>query len=226
METAVIRCTLQTAQQFCIASALLAETLSFMESGTTKHPGGYTGETECLPSEESSGVLVLEDVAEFYTSRRHSLFGQAFALVRNRALAEDLTQEAFAKLIVEVTNGGRIQSAVRWTSTVLRNLALNHLEHRKVSLRTVEPDSQSQIDVAPDVTPSAEQVYIAKESQSRLHHALSSLGPLERECVLMFAEGQSYKEIALQKDLTYGVAVDVVRRSLRKLRKQIPASRG
>jgi RNA polymerase sigma factor (sigma-70 family) len=196
-----------------------------MESGTTNHPGDCTEATE-YPSEEPSGMLVLEDVEEFYTSRRHSLFGQALAMVRNRALAEDLTQEAFAKLIVEVKSVGRIQSAVRWTSTVLRNLALNHIEHRKVSLRIVEPDSQSQIDVAPDDTPSAEQVYIAKESRLRMHHVLSSLGPLERECVLMFAEGHSYKEIALQKDLTYRVAVDVVRRSLRKLRKRIPASQG
>jgi RNA polymerase sigma factor (sigma-70 family) len=196
-----------------------------MESGTTNHPSDSTEATE-YPSEDCSGMLVLEDVEEFYTSRRHSLFGQALAMVRNRALAEDLTQEAFAKLIVEVKSGGRIQSAVRWTSTVLRNLALNHIEHRKVSLRIVEPDSQSQIDVAPDDTPSAEQVYIAKESRLRMDHVLSSLGPLERECVLMFAEGHSYKEIALQKDLTYRVAVDVVRRSLRKLRKRIPASQG
>ncbi|MBB6142841.1 RNA polymerase sigma-70 factor (ECF subfamily) [Silvibacterium bohemicum] len=197
-----------------------------MESRTTNPQSDCIAAAEHLASQDGSGVLVLEDVAEFYASRRQSLFGQAFAMVRNRALAEDLTQEAFAKLIVEVKGGGRIQSAVRWTSTVLRNLALNHLEHRKVSLRIVEPDSQAQIDIAPDDTPSAEQVYIAKESRMRMQRVLSILEPLERECVLMFAEGHSYKEIASQKDLTYGVAVDVVRRSLRKLRKRIPAIQG
>lgn len=171
-------------------------------------------------------MLVLEDVAEFYASRRRSLFGQAFAMVRNRALAEDLTQETFARLVVEVKSGSAIQSAVRWTSTVLRNLALNHLEHRKVAARIVEPDSQEQIEMAPGGTPSAEETYLAKESRVRLENSLSELAPIERECVLMFAEGHSYKEIAFQKDLTYGVAVDVVRRSLRKLRKRIPASQG
>jgi hypothetical protein len=34
-----------------------AETLSFMESGTTKHPNEYTRGREFNPSEESSGVL-------------------------------------------------------------------------------------------------------------------------------------------------------------------------
>jgi RNA polymerase sigma-70 factor (ECF subfamily) len=42
----------------------------------------------------------------------------------------------------------------------------------------------------------------------------------------MFAEGHSYKEIALKNDLAYRVAVDVVRRSLRRLRKRIPANQG
>lgn len=197
-----------------------------MNSRITKSSRILSDAQEFAPLDDGTRVLVLEDVAEFYASRRRSLFGQAFAMVRNRALAEDLTQETFARLVVEVKSGSAIQSAVRWTSTVLRNLALNHLEHRKVASRVVEPDSQAQIEVAPGGTPSAEDTYLAKESRVRLENSLSELAPIERECVLMFADGHSYKEIALQKDLTYGVAVDVVRRSLRKLRKRIPASQG
>jgi RNA polymerase sigma factor (sigma-70 family) len=197
-----------------------------MESRITKNSSNLPQGTECASSDEHSGVLVLEDVAEFYSARRQSLFGQAFALVRNRALAEDLTQETFARLVVEVKSGSAIQSAARWTSTVLRNLALNYIEHRKVASSIVEPDSQSHVETAPDGTPSAEEAYMAKESRKRLESSLLQLAPLERQCVLMFAEGCSYKEIALKKDLTYRVAVDVVRRSLRKLRKGIPAKQG
>lgn len=197
-----------------------------MESGTTKHPSDRFEETDHQSLDERSGVVVLEDIGDFYASRRHSLFGQAYAIVRNRALAEDLTQEAFAKLVVEVKSGGRIQSAIRWTSTVLRNLALNHIEHNKVSLRIVEPDSQSQVDLSPDAKPSPEQAYIAHQSGLQVHEALARLEPIERECVLMFAEGHSYQEIALKKDVKYRIAVDVVRRSLRKLRKQMPESQG
>jgi RNA polymerase sigma-70 factor, ECF subfamily len=206
--------------------AELAETLSGMESKIGKEPISLSRVTEYAASEEGSGVLVLEDVGQFYASRRRSLFGQAFALVRNRALAEDLTQEAFARLVAEIKSGNAIQSAVRWTSTVLRNLALNHLEHTKVVSRVLEPDSQSHIDGASDAALSAEESYLAKEALTRLQDVLSELPPLERECVLMFAEGISYKEIALKKELTYGVAVDVVRRSLRKLRKRLPVNQG
>jgi RNA polymerase sigma factor (sigma-70 family) len=197
-----------------------------MESRIGNSPSNLPQMAEFSSAEEGSGVLVLEDVAEFYTSRRRSLLGQAFAIVRNRALAEDLTQETFTRLVVEVKSGSTIQSAVRWTSAVLRNLALNHLEHRKVASRVVEPDSQSQVDVAPGASPSAEEAYLAKESRARLQIGLLELAPLERKCVLMFAEGNSYKQIAQMNDLTYRLAVDVVRRSLRKLRKRIPASQG
>src|SRR5580698_4889783 len=155
-----------------------------MKARTAKSSSDLSEVSECAPSDEGTRVLVLEDVAEFYASRRRSLFGQAFAMVRNRALAEDLTQETFARLVVEVKSGSSIQSAVRWTSTVLRNLALNHLEHRKVVSRIVEPDSQAQIEVASDGTPSAEEAYLAKESHAQLRSSLSGLAPLERRCIL------------------------------------------
>jgi DNA-binding CsgD family transcriptional regulator len=58
-----------------------------------------------------------------------------------------------------------------------------------------------------------------RKTRLRLQKALSQLAPLERECVLMFAAGHSYKDIAVHHNLTYGVTVDLIRRSIRKLRK-------
>src|ERR1700733_12360453 len=200
--------------------------LSPMESKIREEPSNLRLVPEYTSREECPGVFALEDVAQFYTTRRRNLLGQAFAMVRNHALAEDLTQEAFARLVAEVKSGNGIRSVVKWTSTVLRNLALNHLEHSKVVSRVIEPDSQSYIDSVPGGARSAEETYLAEESRARLKDVLSQLAPLERECILMFAEGSSYNEIALKKKLTYGVAVDVVRRSLRKLRKKLPSGLG
>jgi RNA polymerase sigma factor (sigma-70 family) len=196
-----------------------------MESNNRQEPGSLRLVPEYLTAQDRSAELALEDVAQFYTARRRNFFVQAFAMVRNHAIAEDLTQEAFARLVVEVKSGKTIQSAVNWTSRVLRNLALNHLEHNKVVARVIEPDSHLHLHTIPEDALTAEESYLAGESRRHLRGALSQLAPLERECVLMFAEGHSYKEIARRKNLTYGVAMDMVRRSLRKLRKQLPASR-
>jgi RNA polymerase sigma-70 factor (ECF subfamily) len=181
---------------------------------------------DCPSSEAYSAALVLENLAQFYTDRRRGLLAQAFVMVRNWALAEDLTQETFARLLVEVKSGKTIQSAMRWTNTVLRHLALNYLEHNKVISQVIEPDSQLHLEGVRDSTLSAEENYFAQETRLRLQDALSQLAPLERECVLMFAEGHSYKEIAAHHNLAYGVTVDVIRRSIRKLRKWLSANRG
>lgn len=88
-----------------------------MESNSGQEPGG-----RCLVHESSTvhdrpAELALEDVARFYTARRRNFFVQAFAIVRKHTL------------VVEVKSGKTIQSAVNWTSPVLRNLVLNSLRN-------------------------------------------------------------------------------------------------
>jgi RNA polymerase sigma factor (sigma-70 family) len=195
-----------------------------MESKVREEPSNLRLVPEYAAHEECPAAFELKDVAQLYTDRRRNLLGQAFAMVRDRAVAEDLTQEAFARLVAEVKSGNTIRSAVKWTSTVLRNLALNHIEHTKVVGRVIEPDSQSYIDSVPGALRSAEDTYLAEESKTHLKDGLSQLAPLERECILMFAEGYSFNEIAFKKKLSYGVTVAMVRRSLRRLRKTLPAS--
>ena len=201
-------------------------TLSLMEPTLREEPGSLRLAPEYSAPEEYSEAFALEDAAQFYTARRRTLLGQAFAMVRNHAVAEDLIQEAFARLVAEIKSGNTIRSSVKWTSTVIRNLALNHLEHHKVVSRVIEPDFQLHVHTIADGAISAEETCVAEEARRRLQDVLSQLAPLERECTLMFAEGYSYKEIAIEKKVAYSTAVDVVRRSLRKLRKQLPAGRG
>ena len=100
-----------------------------MESNSRQELGRLCLVHESSTVQDRPAELALDDVARFYTARRRNFFVQAFAIVRNHALAEDLTQEAFARLVVEVKSGKTIQSAVNWTSPVLRNLALNSLRN-------------------------------------------------------------------------------------------------
>jgi RNA polymerase sigma factor (sigma-70 family) len=181
---------------------------------------------EYSTQEECAEVFALEELTQFYTARRRNLLGQAFAIVRNHALAEEITQETFVRLVAEVKSGNTVRNVIHWTSKVLRNLALNHLEHGKVVSRFTEPDFQSYLEATSSIDISAEETYLAEESKARLHYVLSQLPLLERECTLMFAVGHSYNEIARKMELSDGVAVDVVRRSIRKLRKQLSVDFG
>jgi RNA polymerase sigma factor (sigma-70 family) len=177
-----------------------------------------------IPSDSSGAVgCVLPDLGHFYRTSRARLFHRAFALVRDRAAAEDLIQEAFVRLVSEIRRGGPIRSAWKWTNTVLRNMALNHIEHAQVvSSVTVEGVTLEDLPSA-HRSLSVERALILDERRAALAAVLGLLTSLEKDCLMMFADGCSYQRIASEKQLSYGVAVAVVRRSLRKVRKNLVA---
>jgi RNA polymerase sigma factor (sigma-70 family) len=179
--------------------------------------------SEIEPDACGTAEYLLPDLVRFYRTSRTALFYRAVALVQDKAEAEDLIQEAFLRLLSEIRRGGSIRSLLNWTKTVLRNIALNHIEHARVASNVVVDGLPMDDLAAPDRIPSAEQSLISRERHVALGSALALLSSVERDCVLMFAEGCSYRRIADEKRIAYGVAVATVRRSLRKIRRELAA---
>jgi RNA polymerase sigma factor (sigma-70 family) len=164
---------------------------------------------------------VTQEFARFYQSGRPRIFYHALALVGDREAAEDLTQDTFLRLFVEIKCGSPIRSAWQWTHRVLRNLALNYIAHAGVVSRTIQADAEIYPEIIPHNGPSVEQELIGRERQDVLVRARERLLPLERECLRLFADGCSYQLIAHHQQIGYSVAVATVRRALRKVRKQL-----
>jgi RNA polymerase sigma factor (sigma-70 family) len=161
------------------------------------------------------------DVARFYRVSRTSLFRRAFALVQDHSAAEDLLQEAFLRLVWEVRQGGPIRSALQWTHKVLRNIALNHIDHKHVVSNVILEGVDLESLGATHRSPTAEQSLISHERRAALESALARLGSRERKCLLLFAEGSSYQQIAEKQQMSYGTAVATIRRGLRRIRKEM-----
>jgi RNA polymerase sigma factor (sigma-70 family) len=161
------------------------------------------------------------DVARFYRVSRTSLFRRAFALVQDHSAAEDLLQEAFLRLIWEVRQGGPIRSALQWTHKVLRNIALNHIDHQHVVSNVILEGVDLESLAATHRSPTAEQSLISHERRLALESALARLGSRERKCLLLFAEGSSYQQIAKKQRISYGAAVATIRRGLRRVRQEM-----
>jgi RNA polymerase sigma factor (sigma-70 family) len=161
------------------------------------------------------------DVARFYSISRTSLFRRAFALVQDHSAAEDLLQEAFLRLVWEVRQGGPIRSALKWTHKVLRNIALNHIDHRHVVSNVILEGVDLESLGTTHQSPSAEQSLISHERRAALETALAALSSRERKCLLLFAEGSSYQQIARKQQISYGTAVAIIRRGLRRIRKDM-----
>lgn len=147
-----------------------------------------------------------------------------YMLVRDIALAEDLFQEVFIKIIQTIRKGNYTEEGkfLPWASRIARNLCMDYFRKQKATaLKTIDID-----------TPSAKNYF--KEDFNTLLSleqgqtaasviALIDLLPAEQKQVvqLRFYEDLSFKEIAEQTDCSINTALGRMRYALINLRKLI-----
>jgi RNA polymerase sigma-70 factor (ECF subfamily) len=150
---------------------------------------------------------------DLYRAHRRSVFRFALRSVSNRALAEDLTAEAFLELY---RNRDRID-AVRlpaWLLTVVRNRARDHWRRQQVELRHMQMS-------APDDA--------AVPSSGFENGLLDSpdLNDVHRLCLsLRYVEGMTRAEIAQSTGLTENQVKGHLQYALTLVRKTYGVTRG
>jgi RNA polymerase sigma-70 factor (ECF subfamily) len=171
---------------------------------------------------EPDAILVARirsgDAAAFeILMRRHfrMAFIVAFALVNNRADAEDVCQDAFLRCwerIADCRDPARVSG---WIASIVRNTAHNRRESLRV--RHTEP-----IDAGAHVASPARSDAAAErhELRTQLTAALQTLSSVQREVVLLHdLEGWKHAEIAARLDLSGMMS----RRHLSDARKKLRA---
>lgn len=138
------------------------------------------------------------DTAAFdraYELYRPRLFAFLLRVSRRRAIAEDLLDETWLRL---VAHAGSLRPDTRlapWLFTVARNL---YWTHRRSSL--LEESAASELLTlwpAPEAWPSPFDLAAAGELEQRLEHALAGLPPQQREVLLLVGyEGLTPAEAA------------------------------
>src|SRR5947207_10629777 len=112
------------------------------------------------------------------------------ALTRDPATADDLTQEAFVRLSLEVRAGRVPDNLGAWLHRVGGNLVASGGRHAAVVDRR-------QGDLPrPGVAASPESASIAAEEALAVRHALAALRPLDQRALLLAAHGYRGPEIA------------------------------
>ncbi|MFL5674689.1 MAG: RNA polymerase sigma factor [Chloroflexota bacterium] len=129
-------------------------------------------------------------VTAAYDAHQRELYSFALRTTGEPAMAEDLLQEAFTRLIVEM-EAGRTPTNVRaWLYRVIANLVASGGRRATVARRHVGALAGD------DITAGPEPAYLDSERRSDLETALGELDEAERIALVMAANGFKGIEIA------------------------------
>ena len=163
-----------------------------------------------------SRVLAVPSPDDYVTNahRAHAAMAYAVALraTRDPELAEDVTQEAFVKLLTEARAGRYPETAGAWLYRAVTNLVISRARRaavaRRLAPRLVTVDAPDQPDL----------VALRNEGHHELRLVLATLSTAERTALLMAASGASGVEIAAQLGMSHGATRALICRARARLR--------
>ena len=183
-------------------------------------------------SRERTVGLAAEDFEHLVRTHQRRIFRVLFALVRDRDVADSLTQDCFLRAYQKRTTFRGEASVETWLIRIAVNLARDHARNRRWAFwqivrrpRAVEPEAAPEIEV-PDLSPSAERSLLARERLAAAEAALERLSRQQRTTFsLRFFEEMSLEEIGEAMGVEVGTvkahlfrAVSAVRRELKEQR--------
>lgn len=156
----------------------------------------------------------------------HASTYRAYArkLTNDPADAEDLVQEAYAK-ILGVPDWRRLEAPERFVLTIIRNLAFERFRRAKVvGIRQI---GVLEMEALPDPAPDAHAVTSAREELLRVLEAVERLPEQCRRVVtLRKMEGLSPGQIAVRLNLSISTVEKHLAKGLALLTKSLAASQG
>ena len=162
------------------------------------------------------------------------VFSLVFRMVRDRELAEDLSQDAFIKVLNHIDRYSPEFKFSSWLFKIANNVAIDHLRRRRISTISMDgsPNAStaaeveaSTLDLGGDQESALEELE-AKELGSSIEVAIGALRPEYRSCIMLrHVEGRSYEEIAATLDLPLGTVKTYIHRARHELRKALEHTR-
>lgn len=155
------------------------------------------------------------------------VFSLIYRMVRNRELAEDLSQETFVKVLNAIESYRPEFKFSSWVFKIANNTAIDHLRRRE--LDTLSLDGSPHAETPDSVEATALQIgdtsenpleeVEARELGGAIEEGIRQLRPEYRSCILLrHVEGRSYEEIAEILNLPLGTVKTYIHRARNELR--------
>lgn len=158
------------------------------------------------------------------------VFSLIYRMVRDSAAAEDLSQDAFIKVLNNLDKYRPEFKFSSWLFKIANNVTIDAL--RKRQLDTISLDGSPHASSASEVE--ASRFELADDAESPLdelasrelgaiiEHAIATLRPEYRNCIMLrHVEGRSYEEIAATLDLPLGTVKTYIHRARHELREAL-----
>jgi len=162
------------------------------------------------------------------------VFSLIYRMVRDRALAEDLAQETFVKVLNAIRSYKPEYKFSSWIFKIANNAAIDHLRRRQIDTLSLDgsPTARSPEEMhasAPqlgDQTESPLDEVESRELGGAIERAIARLRPEYRSCILLrHVEGHSYEEIAKMLALPLGTVKTYIHRARNELRVYLEGAR-
>ncbi len=151
-------------------------------------------------------------VASIYEADRSSLEGFVRTITRDHEAAQEISQEAFTRLLQEVRAGRSPDNPRAWLRRVASNLAISRGRHSQVV------DRKRSSLVSHEIGDSAEVAAVRHEDAQAIVDALGRLQTTDRAALLLAASGLSGAEIGQRLGRSDGAARTLLCRARHKLR--------
>jgi len=146
-------------------------------------------------SEQATAAAAKETIEfeEAFSLHHRTVFRAARSVVRDAALAEDVTQEVFVKLYKNLNSINDPEMLRPWLIRVALNLAKNTV---RGNIRANTRDENYVKETVGNSVISVESEYEQKSELNEVNRALSKVKEPLRSCLVLKQQGLSYREIA------------------------------
>ena len=155
---------------------------------------------ESMPNELETGAVSPLSFDEAFTLHHRAVFRTARAVVRDTALAEDVTQEVFLRLYRNLNSTPGEELLRAWLLRVTLNVARNTLRGQSRSMVRDNEYQKSTVDSG-QMAEAPEVDYERKLAIEETRRALDKIKEPMRSCLLLKQQGLSYREIATSLSL-------------------------
>jgi RNA polymerase sigma factor (sigma-70 family) len=159
--------------------------------------------------------------SSFYTQNRTELIAHAYRIVKDKAKAEEITQEALVKFMLAAPELSSDSHALSYLHRTIENLCIDlfRVENRRPNLIALD-DATAEVESTWQVSGDHSLAISAAEDAAIIRQALSLLSSAERAALVMWeVEGRSTAEIAKELGIKESAVRHTVSRARASLRK-------